>query len=141
VSHLDAVSYARVRDAVPEQRWRIRLGTVLWHGDKSFFQLAADVVQVRPVAAGQRAGYRLHEVPADGHLVMVTAGTAHGIPPPPDGRSPFHFARRRLALLEPPHMHTSMVFVPAGDPLPAVGEQVDVQLPLTRTLVDRIVER
>jgi hypothetical protein len=31
--------------------------------------------------------------------------------------------------------------VPAGDPLPAVGEQVDVQHPLTRTLVDRIVER
>jgi hypothetical protein len=38
-------------------------------------------------------------------------------------------------------MHTSMVFVPVGDPLPAVGEQVDVQYPLTRTLVDRIVER
>jgi hypothetical protein len=72
---------------------------------------------------------------------MVTAGTAHGISPLPEGRSPFHFGRRRLALLEPPHMHTSMAFVPAGDPLPAVGEQVDVQHPLTRTLVDRIVER
>jgi hypothetical protein len=141
VSHLDASGYALLRDTAPEQHWRIRLGTVLWHGDKSFFDLTADVVQVRPVAAGQRAGYRLHEVPGDGHLVMVTAGTAHGIQSLPDGRSPFHFAHRRLALLEPPHMHTSMVFVPAGDPLPAVGEQVDVQHPLTRTLVDRIVER
>jgi alanine racemase len=141
VSHLDASGYALLRDTAPEQSWRIRLGTVLWHGDKSFFDLTADVVQVRPVAAGQRAGYRLHEVPGDGHLVMVTAGTAHGISPLPEGRSPFHFGRRRLALLEPPHMHTSMAFVPAGDPLPAVGEQVDVQHPLTRTLVDRIVER
>jgi alanine racemase len=140
VSHLDARSYAVLRDAVPGQRWRIRLGTVLWHGDKSFLRLAADVAQVRPVAAGQHAGYRLHEVPGDGHLVMVTAGTAHGIQPRPDGLSPFHFARRRLALLEAPHMHTTMLFVPAGDPLPSVGDHVDVQHPLTRTLVDRIVE-
>jgi alanine racemase len=141
VSHLDAASYSLLRDVVREQRWRIRLGTVLWHGDKSFFHLGADVVQVRAVEAGQRAGYRLAEVPGRGHLVMVTAGTAHGIQPLAGGRSPFHFGRRRLALLEPPHMHTSMVFVPAGDPLPAVGEQVDVQHPLTQTLVDRIVER
>jgi alanine racemase len=141
VSHLDAAGYALLRDVVPEQHWRIRLGTVLWHGDKSFLHLAADVVQVRPVQVAQRAGYRLVEAPGDGHLVMVTAGTAHGIQPLADGRSPFHFGRRRLALLEPPHMHTSMVFVPVGDPLPAVGEQVDVQYPLTRTLVDRIVER
>ena len=39
---------------------------------------------------------------------MVGAGTAHGVQPLDDGRSPFHFARQRLALLEPPHMHTSM---------------------------------
>ena len=141
VSHLDSASYARVRDAVPEQRWRIRLGTVLWHGDKSFFQLTADVVQVRPVAAGQRAGYRLEEVPADGHLVMVTAGTAHGVQPLPDGRSPFHFAGRRLALLEPPHMHTSMVLVPAGEIPPEVGDVVDVQRPLINTVVDEVVWR
>ena len=141
VSHLDAASYALLREAAPGHRWRIRLGTVLWHGDKSFLHLTADVAQVRPVAAGQRAGYRLHQVPGDGHLVMVTAGTAHGIHPLPGDRSPFHFARRRLALLEPPHMHTAMLFVPAGDPLPSVGDQVDVQHPLTRTLVDRIVER
>ena len=79
-------------------------------------------------------------MPADGHLVMVTAGTAHGVQPLAGDLSPFHFARRRLTLLEAPHMHTSMLFVPAGDPLPSVGDQVDVQHPLTRTLVDRIVE-
>jgi alanine racemase len=141
VSHLDAPSYELLRDAMPAQRWRIRLGTVLWHGDKSFFRLTADVAQVRAVGAGLRAGYRLVEVPGDGHLVMVTAGTAHGVGLLPGGLSPFHFARRRLVLLEPSHMHTSMLFVPDGDPVPAVGEQVEVQHPLTRTLVDRIVER
>jgi hypothetical protein len=35
-------------------------------------------------------------------------------------------------------MHTSMAFVPAGDPLPHVGALVDVQRPLTMTTVDTI---
>ena len=69
-------------------------------------------------------------MPGDGTLVMVGAGTAHGVHPLGDGRSPFHFARRRLDLVEPPHMHTSMVFVPAGDPAPRCGDIVDVQRPL-----------
>ena len=91
--------------------------------------------------AQERAGYRLVAVPADGMLVMVGAGTAHGVHPQPDGRSPFHFARRRLALVEPPHMHTSMVFVPRGVPVPSVGDAVDVQQPLTYVHVDRVVEQ
>ena len=66
-------------------------------------------------------------------LVMVGAGTAHGVHPLADGVSPFHFQRRRLALLEPPHMHTSMVLVPAGEMAPDVGDVVDVQRPLITT--------
>ena len=72
---------------------------------------------------------------------MVGAGTAHGVHPLEDGRSPFHFARHRLALVEPPHMHTSMVFVPSGDPTPRPGERIDVQRPLISTAVDEIVWR
>ncbi len=94
----------------------------------------------RPVAAGDRLGYRLAAVPGDGSVVMVSGGTAHGVQPLPDGRSPFHFERRRLALVEPPHMHTSMVFVPAGTPRPEPGDEVDLQRPLTQTWVDAIVE-
>ena len=146
VSHLDAEAYAALVSAAPDLRWRIRLGTALWHGDKSCLRLSADVADVQPVHSGERVGYRQVEVAGDGHLVMVTAGSAHGVQPlPADGdgptRSPFHFARRRLDLVEPPHMHTAMLFVPAGGPVPAVGDQIDVQHPLTRTLVDRIVER
>jgi hypothetical protein len=140
VSHLDAPAYAELTAGRPRHRWRIRLGTALWHGDKSFLHLAADVLELRPVDPGTLAGYRLVEVPGRGHVVMVTAGTAHGVRPLADGSSPFHFAHRRLRLLEPPHMHTSMVFVPDGEPVPEVGDQVDVQHPLTMTLVDRIVE-
>ena len=141
VSHLDADALARLRGRHRGRRLVARLGTALWHGDKSFLQLQADVVEVRRVAAGDRAGYRLVEVPSDGTLVMIGSGTAHGVHPLAGGRSPFHYARRRLALVEPPHMHTSMAFVPSGEPVPAVGDSVDVQQPLTYVAVDRIVER
>jgi alanine racemase len=133
VSHLDADNYAALP---PTHRYRLRLGTSLWHGDKSFLHLGTDVLDVRPVRAGQPAGYRQHPVAADGHLVMIGAGTANGVTELADGRSPFHHQRRRLALHEPPHMHTSMVFVAAGEPVPGIGARVDLQRPLTTTLVD-----
>ena len=136
ISHLDPATSATLPSS---HTYRLRLGTALWHGDKSFLHLDADVLDVRPVRAGERAGYRLAPVDGDGHLVMIGAGTANGVAPLPDGRSPFHFARHRLALHEPPHMHTSMVFVPADEPVPAVGDRVDLQRPLTTTLVDEYV--
>ena len=36
-------------------------------------------------------------------------------------------------------MHTSMVFVPFGDPVPSIGDRIDLQRPLTTTLVDEYV--
>lgn len=138
VSHLDPTAYA----ALPTTHsFRLRLGTWLWHGDKSFLHLDADVLDVRPIAQGQPAGYRQLPASAAGHLVMIGAGTANGVAPLADGRSPFHFQRRRLELLEAPHMHTSMAFVTEGDPMPDVGDRVDLQRPLTTTLVDEYVWR
>jgi alanine racemase len=133
VSHLDAATF---RALPPTHTYRLRLGTALWHGDKSTVHLSADVLDVQSVTAGERAGYRLEQVDGPGHLVMIGAGTAHGIAALDDGRSPFHFARTRLDLHEPPHMHTSMCFIPTGAPLPGVGDRVDVQRPLTMTQVD-----
>ena len=135
LSHLDPPAYASLPTT---HTYRLRLGTSLWHGDKTLLQLSADVLDVRRVRAGQRAGYRQEPVGGDGHLVMIGAGTANGVTPLSDGRSPFHFERRRLTLHEAPHMHTSMSFVPEGDPLPDVGDRVDVQRPLTMTAVDAI---
>jgi alanine racemase len=138
VSHLSATEETSVRDAHPQITIRQRVGTALWLGDKSDLRLSADVAEVRPISLGAQAGYRQGAVGRDGHLVMVTAGTAHGVGPLPDGRSPFHFARTRLALHEAPHMHTSMLFVPQGDPIPQPGERVDVQQPLTRVWPDAV---
>jgi len=136
VSHLGVDAYAAVRARHPDRTFRLRLGTALWHGDKRAFHLTADVLDVRPVAAGEQAGYQLGDVAGDGNLVMIGAGTANGVTRLDGGLSPFHFERRRLALHEGPHMHTSMVFVPAGDPVPTIGSRVDLQRPLTTTLVD-----
>jgi len=133
VSHLGADGYASLPD---DRSYRLRVGTALWHGDKSALHLTADVLDVRAVRAETAAGYHQGAVRGDGHLVMLGAGTANGVTPLVDGRSPFHFRRRRLELHEGPHMHTSMAYVPDGDPLPAVGDEVDVQRPLHMTSVD-----
>jgi alanine racemase len=139
VSHLDDATYCSLPAT---HEFRLRLGTSLWHGDKSMLHLNADVLDVRPVRAGAHVGYRLGVVETDGHLVMVGAGTAHGVAANAatgvaGGESPFHFRRTRLALHEAPHMHTSMCVVPNGSPTPAVGDRVDVQRPLTMTTVDQ----
>jgi alanine racemase len=133
VSHLDPATYASLPAT---HTYRLRLGTSLWHGDKALLHLGADVLDVRPIGAGTPAGYHQQPAAADGHLVMIGAGTANGVTTLADGRSPFHFERRRLDLHEPPHMHTSMVLVPDGEPLPELAARVDVQRPLTMTTVD-----
>ncbi len=136
VSHLSAAAYAKLCSDFPRYDFRIRLGTSLWHGDKSMMQLSADVIDHHPVESGTRAGYRLNKVDGPGEIVIIGCGTAHGVTLLPDGRSPFHYKRQRLNLLEAPHMHSSMLFVARGRPLPSVGEWIDVQQPLTRVQVD-----
>ncbi|MGK0275474.1 MAG: alanine racemase [Ilumatobacter sp.] len=136
-SHLDLDSYAQLPAT---HSYRLRLGTMLWHGDKQALHLTADVIDVNAVTAGDTAGYRMGAVGGNGHLVMIGAGTANGITAIDQGElgslSPFHFERTRLALHEAPHMHTSMVFVPDGSPLPSIGDRVDLQRPMHMTAVD-----
>jgi alanine racemase len=136
VSHLDQRGYAYIRSRHPGHDFRIRMGTALWHGDKSTMQLSTDVLDHHPLEAGERAGYRQVPVTGAGSILVVGAGTSHGVRPLDDGRSPFHYQQQRLNLLEPPHMHSSMLFVARGRQVPAVGEWLDVQCPLTRVQVD-----
>jgi hypothetical protein len=96
--------------------------------------------------AGAKVGYRLTTVAADGTLVMIGAGSANGVTtlPHENGQgdtSPFHYARTRMTLVEPPHMHTSMAIVPTDQPCPAVGDWVDLQRPLTLTTIDELLWR
>lgn len=136
VSHLDVSSYEQLCSSHADRTFRVRLGTKLWHGDKSMMNLTADVLGTHSLEAGERAGYRLTPTNGPGQVVLVGAGSAHGVLPLEDGRSPFHYQRSRLNLLEPPHMHTSMLFVARGRAIPAVGDWIDVQRPLTQVQVD-----
>jgi alanine racemase len=137
VSHLTAEQIGALRSQFPNRTFISRIGTALWLGDKSMMKLSADVLDVHHVAGGT-AGYRSTELPGSGHVVIVGAGSAHGVSEIVGVGSPFHFAQQRIALVEPPFMHTSMLFVPEGQRIPRVGESVDVQQPLTRVSADTI---
>ena len=138
VSHLDPIAIDQLRATFSQHQIIARVGTALWLGDKTGLQLETDVLDVHPVTAGMTAGYRNVPISVDGSLVLVGAGSAHGVHPVGDQLSPFHFQRTRLGLLEPSHMHTSMLFVESGSPCPQNGDLVEVQQPLTRVAVDTI---
>ena len=141
---------------------RVRVGTWLWLGDDSTRTTTATVLDVHRVRRGDRAGYRQRLCPADGWIVVVSGGTSHGIgleaPSPatsPRQRaialatgsleaaglalSPYTIGGKKRWFLEPPHMQSSMVFVPAKVPPPRIGEEVPVELRLTTATVDRVV--
>lgn len=136
VSHVAPATADRLMNDNPSRIIEVRMGTQLWHGAKEHFALRAEVLATTPCTAGTTAGYRATQVPGDGTLVVVGTGSAHGVVPLPNGDSPFHFAKQRMALLESPYMHSSLAFVPAGQPCPAVGNEIDVQRPLTMVAVD-----
>jgi alanine racemase len=137
VSHLTHSQIALLRSQFPQRTFISRIGTALWLGDKSMMKLTAEVLDVRPVAGGT-AGYRSTTLPGSGYVVIVSAGSAHGVSEIVGVGSPFHFEKQRIALIEPPHMHNSMLFIPDGQPVPRVGDSVDVQQPLTRVSADTI---
>ena len=130
LSHVSSTQLVEIREAFPTTECEVRLGTALWHGDKSFFSLHTEVLAVHPIEKGTAAGYHSTSAPADGHIVVVAAGTAHGVSPLENGSSPFHFQQQRLTLLESPYMHSAMCFIPLGQPCPKIGDAIDVQRPL-----------
>ena len=136
LSHIDP----SLIESLPDSRtYLLRAGTTLWHGDRGALHLSTDVIDLRPIRAGEHAGYQQTDVIEDGHLVMVGAGSAHGVHPLADGRSPFHFNRQRIDMFEPPHMHTTMLFIPQHTAPPAIGDTIDLQRPLTQTIVDEVI--
>ncbi|WP_246186738.1 alanine racemase [Microlunatus speluncae] len=142
---------------------RLRLGTRLWLGDPSSRASTATVLDVHRVKRGQRTGYRQRPVWADGWILVIAGGTSHGIgmeaPTPASsvrqraisvatgslaaaGRalSPYTVNGKKRWFLEPPHMQSSLVFLPSKETPPAVGEEVPVELRLTTATADRIIE-
>jgi len=162
VSHLSAAELADLRAAYPDFRFRPRIGTDLWLGDRDALRVTATVLDVHPVERGDSFGYRHRTAPKAGHILVVSGGTAHGIgleAPLGDAslrgraatlarggldaagfvRSPFSIDGKQRLFAEPPHMQASMLFLPAGARVPDVGDEVDVRVRYTATSFDRIV--
>jgi len=142
---------------------RLRSGTHLWLDEPASRRTTATVMDVHPVSRGERAGYRQRPVPTSGHVVVVAGGTSHGVgmEAPTSASSlrqravalatggleaaglalsPYTVAGRKRWFLEPPHMQSSQLFLPASVPPPTPGEELPVELRLTTATVDRIVE-
>jgi hypothetical protein len=162
VSHLDDADLASVVRAVPDVMLRPRIGTRLWLGDRGALKPAGSVLAVHPLPAGTHVGYRQRTGPKDGTLVVVSGGTAHGIglaaPTPAAtvrqrvvtagtgaldaaGRalSPFVWAGKKRWFAEPPHQHTSMIWLPKGCVIPAVGDQLPAEVRLTTSRFDAVL--
>ncbi len=160
VSHLSAGQVERLSDhtGVPV---RLRVGTRLWLGAPKTRRVTATVQEVHQVAAGERVGYWQHRLPGKGWLVVVSAGTSHGVAMSAPtaassarkrlisvatglsegmgrARSPFTIAGKKREFAEPPHMHSSLVFVPGKRPC-EIGDEVTVEVRLTTVSVDEVI--
>lgn len=161
VSHLDDTELAAVASSVPDVVLRARVGTRLWL-DRSAMRAAGTVLAVHPLPTGTHVGYRQRTGPKDGTLVVVSGGTSHGIgltaPTPAAsvrqrvitagtgaldaaGRalSPFRWQGKQRWFAEPPHMHVSLVWLPAGVMVPAVGDRLDADVRFTTSSFDAVL--
>lgn len=163
VSHLDDSECADVRAALPDLPLRVRVGTRLWLGDRAALQARGTVLAVHHTGEGQSAGYHQRRAPKDGHVVVVSGGTSHGVamtaPRPALNvrqraaaagsgaleaagrfRSPFRLPSGANAwFLEPPHMHVSMLRIPRGTIPPPVGEFIDCDVRFTTVQPDVVL--
>jgi len=162
VSHLTPRELASLRTSYADFEVRPRIGTDLWLGDRAALKVTATVLDVHEVERGDVFGYRGRTAPKAGHILVVSGGTAHGIGlEAPTGdhsiraraatlarggldavgfvRSPFTVDGKPRLFAEPPHMQASMLFLPHGPRVPAVGDEVDVRVRYTATDVDAVV--
>jgi hypothetical protein len=163
VSHLEDGESRDVRAALPDLPLRLRVGTRLWLGDRGALQARGTVLAVHATSEAQAAGYHQRRAPRDGHIVVVSGGTSHGVamtaPRPARNvrqraaaagsgaleaagrfRSPFHLPTGGHAwFLEPPHMHVSMLRIPRGIIPPPTGEFLDCDVRFTTVVPDVIL--
>jgi hypothetical protein len=162
VSHLTPADESAVRERHDDLEVRPRVGTALWLGDRGALHARSTVLDVHPVSRGDRVGYRQRRIPRAGSLLVVAGGTAHGIALESPAAntsvrqrgialarggldaagfalSPFTVDGRQRWFAEPPHMQASLVFVPASARIPAVGDEIDVDVRFTTTTFDRVL--
>ncbi len=164
VSHLTNAEMGILQRANPGTRFRPRIGTRLWLGDRSAVQARATVLDTFPVQRGDRLGYRQSRSRQDGWVVVVSGGTVQGIgleaPRTMRGfaprakellrsglaavnrtRSPFSWQGRKQWFAEPPHMLVSMLYLPRQIEPPQPGTELPAELRHTSTHFDQVIMR
>lgn len=166
VSHLSDADLALLRRRHPETTFRPRIGTRLWLGtsgtSSAMYRARGTVLAVHPTRRNQRFGYRQRKTRSDGHLLVVSGGTSHGIALSAprsvrsatarlkaaaigsleaSGRSlsPFYVKGKRRWFAEPPHMQVSMLWLPGDIPAPQVGDELEVDVRMTTASFDRLI--
>lgn len=160
VSHLSVDDYRNFAGAIGVPTY-LRVGTRLWLGDRGAYRTTATVLDVHPISKGEVLGYHGVAAPKNGFIVVASGGTAHGVAmaaPVPQrslkqrgvtvvegvlnavGRtlSPYAIGGKKRSFAEPPHMHSSMIFVPGTDPLVQVGDEIPVTARMTTVSPDEI---
>jgi Alanine racemase, N-terminal domain len=161
VSHLTEAELAALVGEYPDFTFRPRIGTSLWLGDRGALSVRATVLDAHPVERGDTYGYRGRTAPRAGTILVVSGGTSHGIGlEAPTGeatlkaraasiarggldaagfvRSPYSVGGKQRLFAEPPHMQASMLFIPAGAAVPAVGDEVGCRVRFTATNFDEV---
>ncbi|MGZ8744487.1 MAG: alanine racemase [Nocardioides sp.] len=161
VSHLTEVELELLARRYPDFSFRPRIGTDLWLGDRGALSVRATILDAHHVQRGDTYGYRGRSAPRHGTILVVSGGTAHGIgleAPTGDAtirakaasiarggldaaglvRSPYTVAGKQRLFAEPPHMQASMLFIPNGTPVPAVGEEIECRVRFTATDFDKV---
>ncbi len=161
VSHLTDQEIAGLRRALPDIELFARIGTRLWLGAREALRPRGTVLAVNSSGRGTAIGYRQRRAPRDGAVLVIGGGTSHGVAlSAPSalssmrqravalgsgvlesvGRSlsPFIIDGSQRWFLEPPHMHVSLIQVPKGVRVPAVGDEVDVEVRMTTAHFDVI---
>ncbi|MDR1150864.1 MAG: alanine racemase [Bifidobacteriaceae bacterium] len=162
VSHLPAVAMERLA-AETGLRVRPRIGSDLWLGGGTALSATGTVRAVHAVGRRDRVGYRRALVPGPGHILVVDGGTAHGVGLSAVAagmgvkrrvrtlvrdcveaagivNSPFSLDGRRLRFADTPHAQVSMLWLRDGMRVPAVGEELTLNVRHTITHADQVVE-
>ncbi len=164
VSHIDNRRLDILKRHNPNLRFSLRVGTALWLGLRGAVTAEGTVLAVHRVRRGETMGYHQRRARGNGHVLVVSGGTAHGVglAAPSSARtmrqraisvatgvleaagrakSPFHHGGHDLWFVEPPHQQVSLLWLPGTIAPPAVGTAIEARVRLTTTHADVVTLR
>jgi alanine racemase len=159
LSHISVEELQQLKKIKPEFKFKTRVGTELWLGDKSF--LSAKSVVLAVLEGNNSAGYTQKKLAKNKKLIVVSGGTANGIGLNSDktiksfkdrlkvlalaflsalgkNRAPHLINKKATYFFEPAHMNVSLLAVSRAKSNVKVGDTVELQVRFSTTNFDVI---